>query len=61
MIKGVNIMFKRFVKRIAESKNREDALRNVFYGADGIDVAFQREKISWAEHELLLAIIDKMA
>ena len=40
---------------------REDAMQNVFYGNDGIDIAFQREKISWKEHQMLLAIIEKMA
>lgn len=36
-------------------------MQNVFYGNDGIDIAFQREKISWKEHQMLLAIIEKMA
>lgn len=53
-------MFKKFIQRIIESENREDAIQNVFYGPDGIDIAFQREKISWAEHELLLKLIEKM-
>lgn len=39
-------MFKKFIQRIIEAENREDAMQNVFYGNDGIDIAFQREKIS---------------
>lgn len=54
-------MFKKFIQRIIEAENREDAMQNVFYGNDGIDIAFLREKISWKEHQMLLAIIEKMA
>lgn len=54
-------MFKKFIQRIIEAENREDAMQNVFYGNDGIDIAFQREKISWKEYQMLLAIIEKMA
>ena len=57
----VKEMFKKFVQRIIDAKDREDAIQNVFYGPDGIDMAFQREKITWAEHEMLLALIEKMA
>lgn len=54
-------MFKKFVKRIVESQDREDAMANVFYGKDGIDMAFQHDKISWQDHQTLLALIEKMA
>lgn len=54
-------IFKKFIQRIIEAENREDAMQNVFYGNDGIDITFQREKISWKEHQMLLAIIEKMA
>jgi hypothetical protein len=54
-------MFKKFIQRIIEAENREDAINNVFYGVDGIDMAYQREKITWKEHEMLLALIEKMA
>ena len=54
-------MFKKFIERIIEAENKEDAINNVFYGADGIDVAFQKEKISWKEHQMLLTLIEKMA
>ena len=64
-------MFKKFIERIIASKDREDAIQNVFYGTKfdedgkvlqyGIDIAYQHEKISWKEHQMLLALIDKMA
>lgn len=54
-------MFKKFIQRIIDAKNKEDAINNVFYGENGIDMAFQRDKITWKEHEMLLALIEKMA
>lgn len=54
-------MFKKLLERIAEAKNREDAIDHVFYGADGIDMMYQHGKISWKDHQLLLTIIEKMA
>lgn len=54
-------MFKKFIERIIEAKNKEDAIQNIFYGDDGIDIAYQRDKITWKEHEMLLALIEKLA
>lgn len=54
-------MFNKFLQRIIEAKDLEDAIQNVFYGADGIDMAYQHEKISWKQHQMLLALIEKMA
>lgn len=54
-------MFKKFIQRIIDAEDREDAIQNVFYGADGIDMAFQRDKLSWKEFEMLRKLIDKMA
>lgn len=54
-------MFKKFVQMIIDSANKEDAIKNVFYGENGIDMAFQKDKITWNEHEMLLALIEKIA
>lgn len=54
-------MFKKFIERIIAAENREDAINNVFYGMDGIDIAYQREKITWKEHQMLLALINKLS
>ena len=57
-------MFKKFIKRIIEAENKQDAIDNVFYSTDtseGIDRAFQNEKITWEEHQMLLNLIMKMA
>ena len=63
-------MFKKFIQRIIDSKDRQDAIENVFYGTVwdnegniiqyGIDVAYQHEKITWKEHEMLFELIEKM-
>ena len=64
-------MFKKFIERIVAAKDQDDAWNSVFYGtkwdADGkiieygIDIAYQHEKITWKEHQLLVALISKMA
>lgn len=52
-------MFKKFVQRILDAQTRDELLE-VFYAEDGIDRAFQREKITWTEHQMLLALIEKI-
>ena len=63
-------MFKKFIERIIAAENREDAIENVFYGTKfendkiteyGIDMAYQHDKITYKEHQMLLALIEKMA
>lgn len=64
-------MFKKFIARIIEAKNREDAMQNVFYGTKwdengniieyGVDIAYQYDKITWKEHQMLLDLICKLA
>lgn len=64
-------MFKKFIQRIIGSADQNDAVANVFYGTQwdedgnitqyGIDIAYQHEKITWKEHQMLLALIEKMA
>lgn len=53
-------MFKKFVQMIVEYDGRDDAIQNVFYGENGIDRAYQSGKIAWKEHQLLLALIEKL-
>lgn len=54
-------MFKKFIKRIIESTGKEDAIQNVFYGDDGIDMAFQKGMLTWTEHQMLLNLIYRLA
>lgn len=48
--------FKEFIERIIAA---EDPIQEVFYGPDGIDMAYQHEKITWKEHQMLLALCEK--
>lgn len=52
-------MFKKFLQAIIDAKTDEE-LEQIFNGADGIDMAFQKEKISWKDHQMLLALINKL-
>lgn len=54
-------MFKKFIARIILCENQQEAFDLVFYGENGIDRAYQDGKITYKEHEMLLAIINKMA
>ena len=57
-------MFKKFIQRIIEAENGRDALENVFYSNEyqmGINTAFTEGLITWKEHQMLLALIEKMA
>lgn len=64
-------MFKKFIERIIAAQDKEDAVNTVFYGTQydadgkvtqyGIDIAYQHGKITWKEHQMLLALIEKMA
>ena len=53
-------MFKHLIQMIIASANREEAMQNVFYGPIGIEAAYQHEKITWKEHEMLYQLIQKM-
>lgn len=52
-------MFKKFVSRIVLAETSEE-LWEIFSGMDGIDLAFQHNKISWSEHQMLLKLIEKI-
>lgn len=65
-------MFKQFIDRIIECETRQDAINDVFYGTEydeeglhitklGIDMAYQKGKISYKDLERLRKLIDKMA
>ena len=57
-MKNKYAIFRKFVERIVEEGYREAAVQEVFYGINGIDMAFQRGEISWEDHELLLKLIE---
>ncbi len=52
-------MFKKFVKELIDAKTKEE-VENIFYRFDGIDMMYQRDKLSWKDHELLLELVNKL-
>ena len=48
-------MFKKFVKEIAYAKDRDELL-NVLYRDDGVDIMYQKGRLSWDEHEVLFQL-----
>lgn len=53
-------MFKRFTYLIAIARNKNE-LNEIFYGMDGIDMQYQKGKLSWDDHQTLLKLIGKIA
>ena len=43
-------MFKKFFDELLTAET-EQQIEDIIYRADGVDMAFQREKISWQDHE----------
>lgn len=55
-------MFKKFVMQIALAETKDD-LYEILDGKNGVDIMFQKEKLTWKEHEVLykLASVHKAA
>lgn len=53
-------MFKKFIQEIIDTESIEYLVNNVFYGINGIEMAYQEEEISHSEFEMLSNLIDKM-
>ena len=51
---------RRYIEAILACETQDEAYEKVFYGENGIDMAFQHDQISWQDHELLARIIAKM-
>jgi hypothetical protein len=54
-------MFKKLLQRIIDAENVQDAVDNVLYGMDGVDMAYQRDKITFKEHEILFKLVSIIA
>lgn len=52
-------MFKKFVKELVAAKTKEEVER-IFYRSDGIDMMYQKEKLSWNDQQLLLDLVNKL-
>ena len=53
------IMFKKFVQELVNAKTKEEVER-IFYRSDGIDMMYQKEKLSWKDQQLLLDLVNKL-
>ena len=53
-------MFKKLFDRMLEAKTAEQ-LFEVVYGPEGVNRMYEREKISWADHERLFTLAERLA
>ena len=53
-------MFKKFVQELVNAKTKEEVER-IFYRSDGIDMMYQKEKLSWKDQQLLLDLVNKLS
>jgi len=51
-------MFKKLLSELIEAKTQSE-ITEILYKPTGVDMAFQKEKITWKEHEMLFAIAGK--
>ena len=52
-------MFKKFFKELIDAKTI-DEVNDIFYRSDGIDMMYQKEKLSWKDQQLLLDLVNKL-
>lgn len=53
-------MFKKFFDELLNAET-EEQITDILYRADGVDMAFQREKITWQDHERLFELADRLS
>ena len=49
-------MFKKLFDELMEAKDADEITRIFYRAPDGIDIAYQREKLSWADSERLFLL-----
>lgn len=53
-------MFKKFIERLMQAETEEEVV-NILYDFDtGVDMAYQREQISFKDHEILFKLADRI-
>lgn len=52
-------MFKKFFDEMLAAKTEEE-ITSILYRADGVDLSFQREKLSWQDHERLFNLAGRL-
>ena len=53
-------MFKKFFDELLTAET-EKRIEDILYRSDGVDMAFQREKISWQDHERLFMLAGSLS
>ena len=53
-------MFKKLLDELLEATTQE-AITDILYRKDGVDLSFQREKISWQDHERLFNLAARLS
>ena len=52
-------MFKKFIKEIVAAEDSSD-LNYILYRTDGVDIMYQRGKLTWEQHEILFDLCGKL-
>lgn len=52
-------MFKKLLDRMLKAETNEE-IESVLYAADGVDMMYQKEKITWADHERLFKLAERL-
>jgi len=53
-------MYKNLVKKLIAAHTEEE-LNEVLYGPDGVDRSFEKDKISWEDHEDLFKLAERLS
>ena len=52
-------IFMSLLKEIINTNNREDAT-SVLYSENGVDISYQRNQITWEQHEVLFDLVNRI-
>ena len=53
-------MFKKLFDEMMRASTEKE-INDILYRKDGVDMAYQREKLSWDDHERLFNLADRLA
>ena len=54
-----NTLFMSLLEEIIQSKNEDEGTK-ILYREDGVDMSYQREKITWRQHEILFDLFNRI-
>lgn len=54
-------MFKKFIEKLIEAETEEQVNHILYDFDDGVDMAYQRDKITYKEHELLFELAGRIS